>query len=382
MRRALGAGVAFIPSANPDGLAHDQESGSCWRKNRSPQVRAREGEGKGKGEGEGEDGGEDGGEDESVGVDINRNFMVFWEFSRLFHDGAEVAFKKRMTHDGREATYVGPSPLSEPETKSIYGVLQHVPSLTWYLDLHSAAGQVLYAWGDDEAQTSDASMNFQNRTYDHRRGLRGDTAYREYMEAHDYDAQRSVAEAMAGAINSLDDAGWYAAKETTALYPAQGSTDEAMAKYYRRACGANRINALTFEFGDAQPPEASLGNATCQSLFYPDAATYKRNVVHTSVGLMELLLRAAGADGEPKLHGCGAGERPPTPEQRRAADARRGRGGARRVPGAGTPAGALPAAHEAVQEGAGPGPPRLPAVGARLVRRGRQALRGAVQAGS
>ncbi|KAG8406105.1 hypothetical protein J3459_016274 [Metarhizium acridum] len=61
VRQALGVGVAIIPSVNRDGINYDQTHNACWRKNRRPF-----------------------GNDE-FGVDINRNFRVFWDCERVFH---------------------------------------------------------------------------------------------------------------------------------------------------------------------------------------------------------------------------------------------------------------------------------------------------------
>jgi hypothetical protein len=54
---------------------------------------------------------------------------------------------------------------------------------------------ILYVWGDDEPQTSDASKNFQNPAFSHKRGLIGDD-YREYVP--DGDLAQLVA--LAGAL--------------------------------------------------------------------------------------------------------------------------------------------------------------------------------------
>lgn len=277
VRQVLDAGVAFIPAVNPDGINYDQTTNSCWRKNRRPIG-------------------------SNTGVDINRNFNIFWE-KRLFSPNARLSQTDRPQQDN----YIGPAPLSEVETRSVTRVFASVPSLTWYLDLHSALGQVLYGWGDDFVQVNDPTMSFLNKTFDGQRGVLDDQ-YKEYMEADDFNAQKSISERMASAMNSVAKQNRYSAAETITLYPAMGSSDEAMARYYNHTCDANRINGLTFEFGlpqnSARKPATSGFLAKCQSVFYPNAVEYRNNVLHTSVGLMEFLLNAAGKAGEPKIHKC------------------------------------------------------------------------------
>ena len=56
VKRALATGIVFVPLSNPDGVAYDQTSNSCWRKNRRPGT--------------------------SVGVDLNRNFDFAWDPSK------------------------------------------------------------------------------------------------------------------------------------------------------------------------------------------------------------------------------------------------------------------------------------------------------------
>lgn len=64
VKRALGAGIVFVPLSNPDGVTYDQSSGSCWRKNRNTRSST--------------------GTAASIGVDLNRNFDFLWDFTRLF----------------------------------------------------------------------------------------------------------------------------------------------------------------------------------------------------------------------------------------------------------------------------------------------------------
>jgi murein tripeptide amidase MpaA len=64
VKTALSTGIVFIPLSNPDGVAYDQSSNSCWRKNRNPKSST--------------------GTAASVGVDLNRNFDFLWDFTTKF----------------------------------------------------------------------------------------------------------------------------------------------------------------------------------------------------------------------------------------------------------------------------------------------------------
>ncbi|ATY61086.1 zinc carboxypeptidase A 1 precursor [Cordyceps militaris] len=288
VRQILDAGIAVIPAVNPDGINHDQTTDSCWRKNRRPMQ---------------------GG---SIGVDINRNFNIFRE-QRLFSPQAKLS----QSADPKLDSYIGPQPVSEAESRSITDVFERVKSLSWYLDLHSALGQVLYSWGTDEAQVEDPTMNFANKAFDGQRGVPGD-AYKEYMEPDDFAAQKAIAESMATAMNGAAQTKRYSAAETITLSPAMGSSDEAMSRYYNGTCGANRINALTFEFGwgngrHGKPPGANNFQTICHNIFYPNATEYRDNVLHTSVGMLEFLLNAAGKAGEQKVKKCDNNDGPQSP---------------------------------------------------------------------
>lgn len=69
VKTALAAGIVFVPLSNPDGVAYDQSTNSCWRKNRNPASST--------------------GSAASVGVDLNRNFDFLWDFTKKFASTAQ-----------------------------------------------------------------------------------------------------------------------------------------------------------------------------------------------------------------------------------------------------------------------------------------------------
>ncbi|KAK7409105.1 hypothetical protein QQX98_008713 [Neonectria punicea] len=269
IRTALSAGVVVLPLVNPDGVAHDQATDSCWRKNRNPASATGEFD---------------------IGVDLNRNFDFLWDYTRFFSPHADL-WAAASDEPGSEVFH-GTAPFSEPETQSVAWVLDSFPSLSWFLDLHSYGGAILYGWGDDNVQTADRGQNFSSTAYDGKRGIIGsdpeDIKYKEYLDASDLVAQRTLAKRMKKAMASAGSTP-YKVEESVALYPTSGiSTDYALGRYYSRQCGAGKVRGLTLEFGamsDAGP---------CP--FYPSSEQYHQWMREVGAGLMELLLSAAEED--------------------------------------------------------------------------------------
>lgn len=284
--RALSAGIVFVPLINPDGVAYDQATNSCWRKNRNPESSsARTGH-------------------LDVGVDLNRNYDFLWNFTRHFNPSADLWAVG--SDDPASDVFHGTAPLSEPETRNSAWVMARYASLSWFLDLHSFGGDVLYAWGDDDSQTRDPAQSFMNSTYDGKRGLLKDeppnSTYGEYITSADLSAQERVADTMIGSMTAAG-AVPYRRMPTVGLYPTSGgSTDYAMSAYYGRSqygrsrCGVNRIQGLTIEFGVESRSQA------CP--FYPDATAYRNSMRQVGAGLMELLLAAAGELGDAVTYEC------------------------------------------------------------------------------
>ncbi|KAH8175165.1 zinc carboxypeptidase domain-containing protein [Sarocladium implicatum] len=277
---ALSAGIVILPLTNPDGVAHDQATDSCWRKNRNPKSASENSE-------------------VSIGIDLNRNFDFLFNYLKAFSDLAETS--SAASDDPHSEIFHGLSPASEPETQAIIWSVEQFDGLSWFLDLHSYGGDILYAWGDDNAQHTDTSQNFKNATYDGTRGFLGDdpeeAKYKEFFEKEDWDAELGVAEKMSKA---MDDAGsiHYTPLETVLLYPTSGtSTDYMHGLYYGGECGQKKLRSLTVEFG--QP--AGDGGA-CP--FYPSKEEYHDSMRSVDTGLMELLLNAAGPNGEPQHREC------------------------------------------------------------------------------
>lgn len=278
---ALAAGIVTLPMLNPDGVAYDQQSATCWRKNRSLKSATITPDGA-----------------FGVGVDVNRNFDSLWDYEKYFDPTIRPPASMATTSE----SFHGAAVFSEPESQNAAWIAEQHPNLSWFLDLHSISGSILYAWGDDNPQTTDPTMNFHNSTYDGKRGVIGDDeaglAYREYIEADDLKAQLDAATRMSDAMNTAGDGTTvnFAPKEEAALYASSGgSTDYFLGRYYGHTCGANRIQGLAIEFGE----DSGL---FCP--FYPTNPQFHNSMRQVAAGLMEVVLTAAGKDGDLKTWKC------------------------------------------------------------------------------
>jgi murein tripeptide amidase MpaA len=253
VKSVLSAGIVFFPLVNPDGVSYDQSSGSLWRKNRNTKS---------------------GSSGSSIGVDINRNFDFLWNFKKYFSSSASPA----STSPSSE-TFYGTAAASEPETKNHVSIYDSFPKIRWFLDIHSAAGDVLYSWGDDELQSTSTTMNFLNSAYDGKRGVVGDSAYKEYIPSADATTIKDVAAKTVAAMKAVGGRS-YTALQSVGLYSTSGASDDyAFSRYWAKS-GANKVYSYTMEFGK------SSGN------FYPTLTEFNENILDTNAGFMDWALAA------------------------------------------------------------------------------------------
>ncbi|KAK4216414.1 Zn-dependent exopeptidase [Rhypophila decipiens] len=252
VKSVLSAGIVFFPLVNPDGVAYDQSTGSLWRKNRNT-ASGRSGS--------------------SVGVDINRNFDFLWNFKKYFAPSTSPA----STSPSSE-TFYGTAPASEPETKNHVSIYDKFPKIRWFMDIHSAAGDILYSWGDDDNQATNAAMNFRNSTYDGKRGVVNDGTYREYIPSADATAIKRVADATVAAMKGVGSRS-YVAMQAVGLYATSGATDDyAFSRYWAKP-GVNKVYGYTMEFGYS-------------TNFYPTLTEFNQNILDTNAGFMDWALTA------------------------------------------------------------------------------------------
>jgi hypothetical protein len=258
--KALKTGIVFFPLVNPDGVRYDQKTDSLWRKNRNPSDATP-------------------GIDATIGVDINRNYDFLWDFRRHFHASAATA-TSLASDKPIDETYHGRHAFSEPETRNVAWVFDQFPRVRWYMDIHSAAGDVLFNWGDDNNQLSDPSMQFLNPGWDGQRGIVGD-AYREWIEESDFGKILVVSRRVASAMHSVGGRG-FNPMQAVGLYPTSGASDDYAYSRYRANAALNKAHGFTMEFG-------------YPTNFYPTLAEYHDNIKDTGAGLMEFCLAASDA---------------------------------------------------------------------------------------
>ncbi|QSZ35951.1 hypothetical protein DSL72_007073 [Monilinia vaccinii-corymbosi] len=257
---ALSTGIVFTPLSNPDGVAYDQSSNSCWRKNRNPKS----------------------GTGSSAGVDLNRNFDFLWDLTKF----ASSVRSDVASSSPSSETFHGTAAFSEPETKSIKWVMDTYSKVRWFVDLHSYAGDVLYSWGSDTDQVSYPYMNFLNSSYNSVRGILSDTAgsgsgYGEYTPSAEFTTNKAAA-AKIGAGMSAAAGRTYSVFPAADLYPTSGASDDYSYSRHFADPTKNLIHGYTIEFG--------FGNSASSCPFYPTQKQHNYNLQEIGAGYMELLL--------------------------------------------------------------------------------------------
>jgi murein tripeptide amidase MpaA len=254
VKKALGTGIVFIPLLNPDGVRYDQANGNRWRKNRNPASAIA-------------------GKPATVGVDLNRNFDFMWNYTKHFDPSVSPA-----SNDPASAAFYGTAPFSEPETRNMKSVYDMFPNIRWYIDVHSAAGTLLYSWGDDINQSVDKSQNLFNPKYDGKRGIVEDSLYKEYIDEEDWynvalQANRTTAamDAVGGRV--------YVPQQAVGLYPTSGASDDYSFSRWHKNKKVNKVYGYTMEFG-------------YPTNFYPTATEFVQNIIDTNAGFMEFCLTA------------------------------------------------------------------------------------------
>ena len=263
--------LSVLALINPDGRAFSQSSApnAMWRKNRRPPARAGT---------------------TCMGVDLNRNFDLAWDFERYYDDAGDIAVSA--SNDPCDVqVYVGPSAQSEPESQNVASVLRGRRA-EFYVDVHSFSRLILLPWGMDSNQTRDPAQNFRNPAFDGRRDGGVGGAYGEFIPADLLAEHISIGTAMHDAI--LDGAGSdprararsdYAVQPGLALYPTTGTaSDFAASLQFGDEPPAERVIAYTLEIGNDTDGEGG---------FQPVPAIYPKIEREVHLALMAFLSAAA-----------------------------------------------------------------------------------------
>ncbi len=250
--------VVVFPQANPDGRFHSMESTAMWRKNRRPAP-------------------DGAASPDCVGVDLNRNYDFLWDFRRYFAPHAPIANStKPCSHD----TYIGPSAMSEPETRNVVWLLDRHPDVGWFVDVHSYSESILYAWGDDDDQSADPAMSFRNPVFDGQRGVPGN-GYAEYLSKPDKAAVVRLARRMRDAIARVRGR-VYRVQQSVGLYPTAGTSDDWAFSRHLVDPTKKKILAFTIEWGRETNPTP----------FHPPYREMAKIIDEITAALLELCVRA------------------------------------------------------------------------------------------
>lgn len=261
---------SVLALVNPDGRAFSQSSpaNAMWRKNRRPPRAG----------------------STCMGVDLNRNLDLAWDFERYYNDAGDIAVSA--SNDPCDfQVYVGPSALSEPESRNVASILRE-RRVEFYIDVHSFSRKILYPWGMDDNQSRDPSQNFRNPAYDGRRDGGPGGPYGEFIPRDLLDEHVRIGTGMHDAM--VDGAGddprararsEYAVEPGLALYPTTGTcSDFAASLQFLDDPPAERVIAYTLEIGMDTDGEGG---------FQPVPAIYPKIEREVHLALMTFLSAAA-----------------------------------------------------------------------------------------
>lgn len=254
VKKVLGSGIVFIPLTNPDGVRFDQANSNLWRKNRNPESSIP-------------------GQNLSIGVDLNRNFDFMWNYTLHFDPSVSPA-----SNNPTSQAFYGTGPFSEPETTNMAWVYDEFTNIKYFIDVHSAAGTLLYSWGDDINQSEDPEQNLFNPEYDGKRGIVNDTLYREYIEEQDWYNIELQANRTTAAMQEVGGSE-YIPQQAVGLYPTSGASDDWASSRWHGDKSLNKVYGYTLEFG-------------YPTNFYPTAEEFVQNILDTNAGFMEFILTA------------------------------------------------------------------------------------------
>ena len=262
--------INLLPMANPDGRVFTQAAAAnvMWRKNRRP---ARPGS-------------------TCMGVDLNRNHDIAWDFERYYDDAGDVAVSASKDPCDPQV-YIGPTAASEPESRNIAQTLRE-RRIEFYVDVHSYSRKILFPWGMDDNQTRNQRQTFRNREWDGRRDGGFGGAYGEYIPPDLLAEHQRVGRAMhdailagAGADPRARARSQYDVEPSLALYPTTGTaSDFAASLQFEDDPPARRVISYTLEIGSDGDGEGG---------FQPVPAMYPKIERETHLALMAFLLAAA-----------------------------------------------------------------------------------------
>lgn len=281
-----GLHLVVLPLVNPDGRKFDQEhqgpddpanpEPGGWRRNRNTAYGD--------------------GSPTCIGVDLNRNYDFLFDFKSKFHPdvwtpGSSYPYPIVVSDDPCSIVYHGPTPFSEPETKNVRWLLDMFPRTRWFFDIHSYTEKILYPWGDDDNQGNDPGMNFRQTSFDGTRGLKSDSAYREYIPGGDEAVHHSLGERMRDAIAAVRGRVYTVTPSFSGLYPTCGTADEYA--YSRHLADPSKPKTISFtpEWGRLSYEDEDINP------FHPPWPEMEQIIDEMTAGLIEFCVAAPCGGG-------------------------------------------------------------------------------------
>ncbi len=246
----------IFPQANPDGRNYSMTIDPMWRKNRRAAPSSNP---------------------SCPGVDVNRNYDFLWNYPLYYSSSSPI----ENSTDPCSDVYIGPAAVSEPETQNVVWLTDNHPNIAFFVDLHSFGEDILFSWGDDNDQSTDPTMNFQNSAYNSVRGIPGDTAYKEYIPNVDHTTAVNLANRMSSAIQAVRGRA-YLVEEAVGLYPTAGASDDYHFSRYFVDPSKPRVISYTLEWG---APGVDL-----PSSFHPPYSEMQNIIQEITAGLLDFCL--------------------------------------------------------------------------------------------
>ncbi|KAI8176465.1 Zinc carboxypeptidase A 1 [Colletotrichum sp. SAR 10_75] len=265
-------GLTAIPMVNPDGIVWDQRHNNCWGNNRN-----------------------------GLGVNIDRNFDIVWDYKRYFSKDAMEVASDMPTHE----LYHGTEPFSEAESRNVRWVIENNPEIGYFVNAgpQSPPG-VEGRWDIDTTMSGNSSMNWRNKFYDGKRGLlRSDEdSYGEYMvpedhkhvfeRKHDIEGQMMAVSGRKFHMISVENPLLSLAKMLRLELSASGTaTDWAYSRHIVNTT-ATKVFSFRMKFGRTRVEAGAIARkGGCP--FYPTSEQYRNSLAEAAAGYMRFLLSAA-----------------------------------------------------------------------------------------
>ena len=239
------------PMVNPDGRAFSLLSDKDWRKNLRPHPAG----------------------GASIGVDVNRNFDIAWDYAQYFDAAATLQIESApipsMSKQAKDETFIGPGPkaFTEPESENVRKfIADNDPH--YYLDVHSHDGSINYPWGLEDNQILHPGDSFREKAWDRPPGSAiggrdgpgvAHPLYAEWIPPALLASHKDLAAKVVAAISAAHGAAGvpaggtvpaYRDQQSVGLSPITGASDDyAFSRQFPPATGNNRF-AFTLEAGD------------------------------------------------------------------------------------------------------------------------------------